>query len=144
MVNNAGVYDSNIMFGSYNVSTDMKVIETNLMGTILGTSLALEKMSLQSGGGGGGGGLVVQICSVAALMTTGASSVYQASKYGVLGYVRSHGPEAQRTTGVRMVAVCPGMTDTQLVRKVTHDWEGELKFNENTRALQPQEVPTAH
>ena len=90
MVNNAGVYDSETNYGSHNISTDFKVIETNLMGTILGTTLALEKMSLQSGGSGG---LVVQISSVAALITTGASSVYQASKYGVLGYVRSHGPE---------------------------------------------------
>jgi len=55
------------------------------MGTILGTTLALEKMSVVSGGAGG---LVVQICSVAALLTTKASSLYKASKYGVLGYVR--------------------------------------------------------
>ena len=137
MVNHAGIYDANKLMGAYHVSSDMRVLETNLVGTILGTTLALEKMSQESGRGGG---LVVQISSIAALITTGASSLYQASKYGVLGYVRSHGPEAERTTGVRMVAVCPGMTDTKLVRKVTNVWEGELKFNENTRSLQPQEV----
>ena len=139
MVNNAGIYDANTIIGSYHVSTDMRVLETNLVGTILGTTLALEKMSQE---GGGAGGLVVQISSTAALITTGASSLYQASKYGVLGYVRSHGPEAEKMTGVRMVAVCPGMTDTHLVRKVFNNFEGELKFNENTRALQPQEVRT--
>ena len=137
LVNNAGIYDANTIFGSYHVSTDMRVLQTNLVGTILGTTLALEKMSLE---GGGAGGLVVQISSVAALMTTGASSLYQASKYGILGYVRSHGAEAEKMTGVRMVAVCPGPTDTQMVRKVTNIWEGELKINENTRALKPQEV----
>ena len=123
MVNNAGIYDANTIFGSYHVSTDMRVLQTNLVGTILGTTLALEKIS-----------------SVAALMTTGASSLYQASKYGILGYVRSHGAEAEKMTGVRMVAVCPGPTDTLMVRKVTNIWEGELKINENTRALKPQEV----
>ena len=137
MVNNAGIYDANTLIGAYQVSTDMRVLETNLVGTILGTTLALEKMSLESGGAGG---LVVQISSTAALITTGASSLYQASKYGVLGYVRSHGPDAERLTGVRMVAVCPGMTDTHLVRRVVNNWEGELKWNENTRALKPQEV----
>ena len=140
MVNNAGIYDANTSWaanGPHQVSTDMRVLETNLVGTILGTTLALEKMSQE---GGGGGGVVVQNCSVAALIPTGATSLYQASKYGVLGYVRSHGSEAERMTGVRMVAVCPGMTDTHLVRRVLNNWEGEVKFNENTRALKPQEV----
>jgi len=85
LVNNAGIYDKKSTYGSYTISTDFKVLETNLMGTILGTTLALEKMSVVSGGAGG---LVVQICSVAALLTTKASSLYKASKYGVLGYVR--------------------------------------------------------
>ena len=93
MINNAGIYDSKTNYGSHNISTDYKVIETNLMGTILGTTLALEKMSLERGGPGG---LVVQISSTAALTSTGASSLYQASKYGVLGYVRSHGPQAEK------------------------------------------------
>ena len=99
------------------------------MGTILGTTLSLEKMSQE---GGGAGGLVVQISSTAALISTGASSLYTASKYGMLGYVRSHGPDAEKLIGVRMVAVYPGMTDTHLVRRVFNNWEGELKFNENT------------
>ena len=136
MVNNAGVYDANTTFGAYRVSTDMRVMETNLMGSILGTTLALQKMSKESGGAGG---LIVQISSVAALFTTGCSSLYQASKYGVLGYVRSHGPEAETITGVKMVAVCPGMTDTHLVRKAFNVWEGDLKYND-TKALTPQEV----
>ena len=140
MVNNAGIYDATTKYGSHNISTDMKVIETNLMGTILGTTLALEKMSRDSGGAGG---LIIQISSVAALITTKASSLYKASKYGVLGYVRSHGLEAERATGVRMMAVCPGMTDTLLVRKATNILEGELKFDEATRALQPEEVPAS-
>ena len=52
MVNNAGIYDANIIDGPYQVSTDMRVIETNLVGTILGTTLALEKMSQEGGGAG--------------------------------------------------------------------------------------------
>ena len=77
LVNNAGIYDSTTNYGSHNISTDFKVIETNLMGTILGTTLALEKMSQ---GRGGAGGLIIQISSVAALITTNASSLYKASK----------------------------------------------------------------
>ena len=79
LVNNAGIYDSKVSLGPYHVSTDFKVVETNLLGAILGTTLALEKMSVERGGGGG---IVVQISSTAALMTTGASSFYTASKGG--------------------------------------------------------------
>jgi len=39
-----------------------------------------------------------------------------------------------------MVAVCPGMTDTHLVRETLNIWEGELKFNANTPAMKPEEV----
>lgn len=111
LVNNAGIFDRNVDVNSAGVSTDLKVVETNLMGTIYGTTLALEKMSV---GGGGAGGLLVQICSIAALLNIQASSLYTASKAGVLGYVRSHGPLREKVTGVRMVAVCPGLTDTSL------------------------------
>ena len=52
MVNNAGIYDANKLMGGYHVSSDMRVLETNLVGTILGTTLALEKMSQEGGGAG--------------------------------------------------------------------------------------------
>ena len=146
MVNNAGIYDANTIFGSYHVSTDMRVLQTNLVGTILGTTLALEKMSLE---GGGAGGLVVQISSVAALMTTGASSLYQASKYGILGYVRSHGAEAEKMTGVRMVAVCPGRIITgsivffiYTVPLASSDWHGGIA-SFASRPLQLATLPMA-
>ena len=53
---------------------------------------------------------------MAGLVTTTASPLYCASKAGVLAYLRSHGPEYQRTNNVRMVAVCPSLTDTPLIR----------------------------
>ena len=52
------------------------------------------------------------------LVTTSASPLYCASKAGVLGYLRSHGVE-EREESVRMVALCPSLTDTPLIRSTS-------------------------
>ena len=46
----------------------------------------------------------------------GEVEVYCASKAGVLGLLRSHGARHHRSSGVRMVAICPTLTDTPLIR----------------------------
>ena len=106
LCNNAGIYES------YQ-STNTNIINVNLLGVTYGTNLAMEKMSAERGGRGG---LVVQVSSMAGLLTTSASPLYCASKAGVLGYLRSQGAGHQRTSGVRLVALCPCLTDTPLVR----------------------------
>ena len=106
LCNNAGIYES------YQ-STNTNIINVNLLGVTYGSIMAMEKMSVRKGGSGG---LIVQVSSMAGLVTTTASPLYCASKAGVLAYLRSHGPEYQRTNNVRMVAVCPSLTDTPLIR----------------------------
>ena len=106
LCNNAGIYET------YQ-STNTNIINVNLLGVTYGTNLAMEKMSVERGGRGG---LIVQVSSMAGLVTTSASPLYCASKAGVLGYLRSHGPGARRRSGVRMVAICPCLTDTPLIR----------------------------
>ena len=105
LVNNAGIYET------YQ-STNTDIINVNLLGVTLGSSLAMEKMSVRQGGSGG---LIVQVASMAGLVTTSASPLYCASKAGVVSYVRSHGLDG-RDGSVRMVAICPSLTDTPLVR----------------------------
>ena len=106
LCNNAGIYET------YE-STNTNIINVNLLGVTYGSIMAMEKMSVRKGGSGG---LIVQVSSMAGLVTTTASPLYCASKAGVLAYLRSHGPEYQRTNNVRMVAVCPSLTDTPLIR----------------------------
>ena len=106
LCNNAGIYET------YE-STNTNIINVNLLGVAYGTNLAMEKMSVERGGRGG---LIVQVASMAGLVTTSASPLYCASKAGVLGLLRSHGPRHHRSSGVRMVAICPTLTDTPLIR----------------------------
>ena len=106
LCNNAGIYET------YQ-STNTNIINVNLLGVVYGTNLAMEKMSVERGGRGG---LIVQVASMAGLVTTSASPLYCASKAGVLGLLRSHGARHHRSSGVRMVAICPTLTDTPLIR----------------------------
>ena len=118
--------------------SNTNIINVNLLGLAYGTNLAMEKMSTERGGRGG---LIVQVCSMAGLVTTSASPLYCASKAGVLAYLRSHGPSHYRSSGVRMVALCPTLTDTPLIREVLGRREGEtLTSQYGMRSLTTREV----
>jgi len=62
-----------------------------------------------------GGGRIVNIASTAARIGERYVAAYTAAKHGVLGLVRAAAAEVART-GVTVNAVCPGYTDTDIVR----------------------------
>ena len=130
LCNNAGIYET------YE-STNTNIINVNLLGVTYGTILAMEKMSVKQGGRGG---LIVQVSSIGGLIFIPASPLYCAAKTGLLAYVRSHGEEAHRKTKVRLVAICPLLTDTPLVRGAMERQTGELRSMYGMRALHPREV----
>jgi len=133
LCNNAGIY---------NPEAWAKVLEINLIGTAYGTMLAMEKMGISRGGYGG---LIVQTASLAGLVA-GFDSVeaaaYTASKHGVVGYVRSLAKtEVYLKEKVRMVALCPGFADTELVKKVASP--AQIKSQFGFDLLDMNEVGTA-
>lgn len=67
-----------------------------------------------------GRGRIVNIASTAALKGYAYVSAYTASKHAVLGLTRSLALELIKT-GVTVNAVCPGYTDTDIVRDAVHD-----------------------
>jgi NAD(P)-dependent dehydrogenase (short-subunit alcohol dehydrogenase family) len=69
----------------------------------------------------GGGGRVVNIASVAGLGATPALTPYGASKAAVISLTRSVAVE-WASSGVRVNALCPGWTATELNRNL---WENE-------------------
>src|SRR2546428_460201 len=66
-------------------------------------------------GAGRGFGRIVAIGSTAGLKGYAYVSAYCAAKHAVVGLVRALAIETA-TTGVTVNAVCPGYTDTELVR----------------------------
>jgi NAD(P)-dependent dehydrogenase (short-subunit alcohol dehydrogenase family) len=107
LVNNAGVntyFDATTMTESEWES----VFAVDLKGSWLCAKHAIPMMRLR------GGGSIVNIASLHAFMTTYGMFPYAAAKSGLVGLTRSmaldFGPE-----GIRVNAICPGWTRTQLV-----------------------------
>ncbi|GGM73779.1 short chain dehydrogenase [Longimycelium tulufanense] len=61
-----------------------------------------------------GGGTIVVTASLAGLGPMPADALYTASKHAAIGYVRAAG-EALAEEGIRVVALCPGYSDTALL-----------------------------
>ncbi|XP_067003622.2 15-hydroxyprostaglandin dehydrogenase [NAD(+)] isoform X1 [Anabrus simplex] len=115
-------------------------IGINLTAVVRGTMLALEKMGKNKGGKGG---VVINIASILGLECMAGLPVYSASKHGVVGLSRSFGmPFHFERTGVRVLAMCPGVTDTALVAEFNRRASDDIA-KEGCRELNqlPQQVP---
>ncbi len=105
LINNAGVAHPNLVVDKLPFSSWREVIETNLNGTFLVTQAALPLMR--------DGSTIVNNLSVAAKTTFAGSSAYVASKHGALGFTNALREEL-RPRGIRVIALLPGATDTEI------------------------------
>ncbi len=110
-VHSAGIAGTNSRLVDASADTMREVVEVNLMGALLCARAAARRMSTARGGPGGS---IVLLSSIASL-TSGAGEYvfYAAAKGGVdvltLGLAREMAKE-----GVRVNAVRPGPTDTEI------------------------------
>jgi NADP-dependent 3-hydroxy acid dehydrogenase YdfG len=105
LVNNAGVAHTLAPVDHLPVETWKDVIDTNLTGMFLVTRAALPLMRA--------GGTIVNNLSVAAVQPFAGMSAYNASKYGALGFTQAL-REDLRKRGIRVLALLPGATDTEI------------------------------
>lgn len=93
-----------------------------------------------------GGGSIVNCSSVAGLVGFPAMAAYVASKHGVVGLTRTAALE-YATEGIRVNAVCPGVIDTEMVARFTHDTaeaeEALLASEPVGRMGRPEEIADA-
>jgi len=125
----------------YGPATDLtpkafdKTVDINLKGPYFMLSRAVPIMA-QSGGGS-----VVNVASIAALISLPGQAVYSMTKAGLISITRSFAKEYGQQ-GIRVNAILPGVVETQLASALIEDpgvqkWLSRLPAG---RAAQPQEM----
>jgi NADP-dependent 3-hydroxy acid dehydrogenase YdfG len=125
LINNAGVAHSLTPVDKLPVETWKDVIDTNLTGMFLVTRAALPFMRT--------GGTIVNNLSVAAVQPFAGMSAYNASKFGALGFTHAL-REDLRKRGIRVLALLPGATDTEIWSQFWPDAPRERMISAETVA----------
>ena len=147
LVNNAGAAASAPF---YKLDTQLwrRMMSVNLDGVFNCTRAVYEDMR------NSGWGRIVNIASTAAVKGYAYVSAYCAAKHGVLGLTRALALEAAQT-GVTVNAVCPGYTDTDIVRQAVSNISDKTglskesalaeltRHNPQGRLIRPAEVADA-
>ncbi|MEM5277518.1 SDR family NAD(P)-dependent oxidoreductase [Cupriavidus taiwanensis] len=147
LVNNAGQAHS-APFLKTDAALWQRMLDVNLTGTFLCTQAALPAML------DAGWGRIVNVASTAGLIGYGYVSAYCAAKHGVIGLTRALALETA-ARGVTVNAVCPGYTETDIVRDAVANIVGKTGRSEEQaraelaarnpqrRLVQPEEVADA-
>jgi len=144
LVNNAGQAET-APFGKMDMDLWQRMLAVNLTGTMLCSQAALPDMLAA------GWGRIVNVASTAGQVGYAYVSAYCAAKHGVLGLTRALALEVAQK-GITVNAVCPGYTETDIVREgiarvVAKTGRSEeaaraefMKTNPQGRLVQPEQV----
>ncbi|RYP62556.1 hypothetical protein DL771_009686 [Monosporascus sp. 5C6A] len=116
LVNAAGVAQNSFLFRT-SLADTKQIVNTNLMGTILGCQALVPKMMKQKEG------CIINVSSLLATHGGRGASVYAASKAGIIGLTRSLAWEVGRF-GIRANVLLPGYIETDMTTSVNE--KGEL------------------
>ena len=125
LINNAGITSFKLAEeNSINEIND--IINTNLLGSIYAIKAVLPQMISN------GGGTIINILSVVTKKTFTKSSIYSASKMGLLGYTNSLREEV-RKHNIKVINVIPGATATAM-------WSKDMRSEFSERMMTSEDI----
>ena len=139
--NNAGIGTPQPRFPAAQADLWEKTLAVDLWAVIAAVQAVVPAMQRR------GGGVIVNTASIAGLIAHSPDPIYAAAKHGVVGLSRSlaflHGE-----ANIRVNCVCPGVTDTPMVRGVPGELsDAELKAREafvsSMPLIRPEEIAEA-
>jgi NAD(P)-dependent dehydrogenase (short-subunit alcohol dehydrogenase family) len=112
--NNAGIPDSAELAADILEADWERVLRVNLTGVFLMMKYEVQAMRVT------GGGVIVNTASLAGVVATPRGAAYVAAKHGVMGLTKAAALD-HIAEGIRINALCPGATDTAMLRAVIAD-----------------------
>jgi NAD(P)-dependent dehydrogenase (short-subunit alcohol dehydrogenase family) len=111
LVNNAGITGRVSRLGDYDAATMRRILDVNVVGTMLCSQEAVKRMSTKNGGAGGS---IVNLSSVAATLG-GANQwlAYAAAKGAINSFTIGLAKEVA-AEGIRVNAISPGLIATEI------------------------------
>jgi NAD(P)-dependent dehydrogenase (short-subunit alcohol dehydrogenase family) len=104
---NAGVTTGEGEIASLTDEQYRRALAANVDGVVLGVRECAARLMPH-------GGTIVATASLSGLVATPMDPIYGLTKHAVIGFVRSAAPQLA-ARGIRINAICPGFTDTQMV-----------------------------
>ncbi len=124
LVNNAGIMPRDCYFRVEDTPEEVwdRIVGVNLKGVFLMSKYAIPQLRAT------GGGVIVNMSSVQGLQSMPGVPAYAASKGGILSLTRNMALDYARE-GIRVVAICPGTIDSELVRDLARAEGGDEEAN---------------
>lgn len=134
--NNAGIAGGHALTADMTDEMWDRAVGVNMRGTFCCMRAQITAMRRT------GGGAIVNTASVAGVVGLGRGAHYSASKHGVIGLTRSAAID-HIGDGIRINAICPGATDTPMLRSVMEANKEMVPFlmaSPIGRLAQPEEI----